>query len=170
MNIEEKDLSLCESLLYISPTLPIIGTFIVKSEILPSLPVLQNIYDTGLLSELLLCDDFIYIKSKTSADLADLKLLTMAEISDYIDSEPTQIYADTDNTNLKIDLLLKVIIAPLLQKDGGDIEQISYKENILSVRFLGKCQNCPYAQRTLKNHVQKNLQRYLPQIREVILT
>ena len=66
-------------------------------------------------------------------------------------------------------MILKFIIAPFLNKDGGDIEFVSLSNNIVSVKFLGKCNGCPYAMRTLKERVEKNLIRYIPKIREAIL-
>lgn len=169
MNVAQKNLSSSEALLYITPSLPIIGTFLFSPENQNNLPLLENIAATDMAKTLLLTADFLYLKSNSSQSLEELKLLAMAEIDDYISSSPEEKTADTGLTETKIDILIKTIIAPFLQKDGGNLEQISYDNGLLKVRFLGKCQTCPYAQRTLKSHVEKNLQRYLPQIREVTL-
>jgi len=169
MNVAQKNLSPKEALLYITPALPIIGTFLFSRQNKNNLPLLENIADSNLAETLLLTSDFLYVKSVSPQTLEDLKFLAMAEIDDYASSSPEEITADTDLAETKIDILIKVIIAPFLQKDGGNLEQIAYHNGILKVRFLGKCQTCPYAQRTLKSHVEKNLQHYLPQIREVIL-
>lgn len=169
MNVAQKNLSSTEALLYINPPLPIIGTFLFLPERQNNLSLLENIATTDMAETLLLTADFLYLKSKSSQTLEDLKLLVMAEIDDYISSSPEEKTADTDSVETKIDILIKTIVAPFLQKDGGNLEQISYDNGILKVRFLGKCQTCPYAERTLKSHVEKNLQRYLPQIREVTL-
>lgn len=169
MNVAQKNLSPTEALLYIAPSLPLIGTFLFFKDHRDTLPVLENIADTNLAETLLLTSDFLYLKSNTPQSLENLKLSAMAEIDDYLSSCPKEETATIDSTEIKIDILIKTIIAPFLQKDGGDLKQETYNNGVLKVRFLGKCQTCPYAHRTLKSHVEKNLQHYLPQIREVVL-
>ena len=169
MNVAQKNLSPTEALLYVTPPLPLIGTFLFLKDSQNTLPVLENIADTNLAETLLLTSDFLYLKSKTPQSLEDLKLSAMAELDDYLVSSPKEETAATDLTEIKIDILIKTIIAPFLQKDGGNLKQEAYDNGVLKVRFLGKCQTCPYAHRTLKSHVEKNLQHYLPQIREVVL-
>ena len=169
MKIEHKKISNTETLFYFPTSLPILGTFYADSAILPQHQLLETIFRSTLAKSLLLTSDFIYINSLTPENTEDLELITLAEIDEYITSSPCQQTADENNTELKIKLLLKTVIAPFLQRDGGDIELISYNAGIANVHFLGKCQGCPYAKQTLKNHVEKNLIHYIPQIREVVL-
>ena len=169
MKIEKKKISENESLFYFSTPLPITGTFCAKKNIPAPNTLLNNIYQTNLAEIILLTTDFIYIKAINTHALADLELLTLAEVDDYCSVPLSPQIADNEHTEDKIEIILKTVIAPFLQADGGDIEFISYQNNILSVHFLGKCQGCPYAQRTLQNHVTKNLIHYLPQIKEVKL-
>ena len=124
---------------------------------------------SGLAAELLLTESFIYLRSIGSGTTEDLEALALAEINDYTPATASIITADENHTEAKIKIILKTIIAPFLQKDGGDIEFLSFKDGTAVVRFLGKCHGCPYAQRTLKERVEKNLIRWLPQVREVIL-
>lgn len=49
----------------------------------------------------------------------------------------------TDPEIQKIDAILDEEIRPALQADGGDIEVISLKENILTLNYLGACGGCP---------------------------
>lgn len=44
---------------------------------------------------------------------------------------------------LKIEEILDKTIRPGLQGDGGDIEALTYKENILMVKYQGACGTCP---------------------------
>ncbi|MBR5598946.1 MAG: NifU family protein [Alphaproteobacteria bacterium] len=74
-----------------------------------------------------------------------------------------------ENMTHKITKILKLIIAPFLNKDGGDIEFSSYENNTVYVKFLGKCNGCPYAARTLKERVEKNLVSYLPEVKKAEL-
>ncbi|MBR2273895.1 MAG: NifU family protein [Alphaproteobacteria bacterium] len=133
-------------------------------------PLLQAIAQTNLCQSCLLTADFIIIAALDESKLPDLELITLAEISDYLSSAPQPQVAENDEMIIKIKKLLSTIIAPFLQHDGGDIEFVSYGDNRVYVHFLGKCQGCPYASRTLKEHVEKKLRHYLPHIQEVILT
>lgn len=166
MKIEQKKLTNTATLLFFTAPLPIIGTFCsLKDEH----PLLQNIFHENLAKTLLLTADFLYLESKTPADLPDLEMLAIAEIDDYLSLPPTQQTAPNTDIKTKIDLILKLIIAPILQKDGGDIKLIDYDKGTVSVRFLGKCNGCPYATKTLKERVEKNLIRYLPEVKEAVL-
>jgi Fe-S cluster biogenesis protein NfuA len=168
MQIEKKQLSDTESILFFVHTLSILGTSIATKNIPASLELLKNIFDTKLADTILLTSDFIYIKSQTAEELPDLEMLSLAEIDDFT-KQNIQINTPITNTTEKIEIILKTIIAPFLQKDGGDIRLAQYSNNIVYVNFLGKCHGCPYAQRTLKERVEKNLIRYLPEIKEVSL-
>lgn len=169
MKIEQKKLSPTETLFYFPISLPIRGTFYCDFKILPQHQLLKSVFQSKQAKASLLTSDFIYIESHNTKDIEDLELITLAEIDEYLSLPSSQQTADEDHIESKIKLLIKTIISPFLQRDGGDIELVSYKTDTVKVRFLGKCQGCPYAEQTLKNHVEKNLIHYLPQIKEVIL-
>lgn len=130
---------------------------------------LTELATSGFASELLLTESFMYLHSTEPGTAEDLETLALAEIDDYAPPADAVITAKEDYTETKIKIILKTIIATFLQKDGGDIEFRSFDNGTAVVRFLGKCQGCPYAQRTLKERVEKNLIRWLPQVREVVL-
>jgi NifU-like protein len=121
------------------------------------------------MSEALLTSDFIYLKGKSSEQLSDLVMLAGAELDDYTTSQNSVGVAPVSDIEVKIKLILRLVISPLLKKDGGNIELVEYANNVVKVRFLGKCQGCPYAQNTLKNHVEKKMIQYLPYISKVEL-
>jgi Fe-S cluster biogenesis protein NfuA len=54
-----------------------------------------------------------------------------------------------------------------LQRDGGDIELIEVKDSVVYVRLKGACGTCPMATLTLKNWVEANLKREIPEIKSV---
>lgn len=171
MIIEQKRLSPQEITLFFPKRFPINGIIYYNSkqpQYTEHFELLDNILECGEIETLLLTENFIYLQSKTPNTLEDIEALTLAEISEYDFSAP-KINAAPKDTEAKIKLILSIIVAPFLQKDGGDIELLSYNNGTAIVHFLGKCQGCPYAQRTLKERVEKNLIYYLPEVREVIL-
>lgn len=169
MVIEQKNISSTETLLFFPEPLPIRGTFYHTAQTPEPLSFLQNIADTKMAETILLTADFLYLQSTSPQTLDDLSSIALAETDDFITSQPTAQIASEQNTPQKICLILKTIVAPFLQKDGGDIEFVSFSNGIVSVHFLGKCHGCPYAEKTLKSRVEKNLIRYLPEVREAVL-
>ena len=167
MIIEHKSLSPSSCILYFSNPFSFHGTFYSSDKENLPLP-LKNIIETSLVKDFLLTSDFIYILANSSQDLEPLKAITLAEFDDF-DNIRTSHIAPLSNLTNKINLILSLIIAPHLQRDGGNIELTSINDNTITVRFLGKCHGCPYAMRTLKEHVEKNITRYLPHIKEVKL-
>ena len=54
-----------------------------------------------------------------------------------------------------------------LKADGGDIELVEIKDNVVYVKLKGACGSCPMATLTLKNWVEANLKREIPEISSV---
>jgi Fe-S cluster biogenesis protein NfuA len=54
-----------------------------------------------------------------------------------------------------------------LQRDGGDIELVEIKDSVVYVRLKGACGSCPMSTLTLKNWVETNLKRDIPEISAV---
>lgn len=69
----------------------------------------------------------------------------------------------------------KLIIATLdkirhfLQRDGGDVEFVSFDEGVVYVRLHGACQDCAYANSDIKDLVEVVLQEEVPGVTEVRL-
>ena len=59
-------------------------------------------------------------------------------------------------------------IRPFLESDGGNIELISIKKNVVKVKLLGNCVSCSVNQMTLKNGVELTIKKFAPQIEQVI--
>ena len=59
-------------------------------------------------------------------------------------------------------------IRPFLESDGGNIELISIKNNVVKVKLLGNCVSWSVNQMTLKNGVEMTIKKFAPQIEEVI--
>ena len=54
-----------------------------------------------------------------------------------------------------------------LQRDGGDIELVELKDNVVYVKLKGACGTCPMSTLTLKNWVEANLKKEIPEISAV---
>lgn len=54
-----------------------------------------------------------------------------------------------------------------LMADGGNIELVDIKNNVIFVKLKGACGTCPMATLTLKNWVEKTLKSEIPEIEEV---
>ena len=168
MIIETQKLSPTELIIYFPTPMRIIGC-LHNNDQLPQCDTIKNINSINLAKEILLTSDFLYLKSNSEDSLEILKSFSLSELDDFYASA-SELIASSENIKQKIQLILKLIVAPYLKKDGGDIELVSYQNNTTYVRFLGKCNGCPYAMKTLKERVEKNLIRYLPEMQEAVLT
>jgi NifU-like protein len=57
----------------------------------------------------------------------------------------------------KIEKVIDDYIRPMLQKDGGDLEIVDIKDNVVYCRLNGTCASCAAAGKTLKMLVETNL-------------
>ena len=67
----------------------------------------------------------------------------------------------------RIELALEEI-RPFLQNDGGDIVLVSVEQDKVIVRLEGACVDCSVNQMTLKSGVAMTIQKYAPEIKEVV--
>jgi len=73
-----------------------------------------------------------------------LKELMPTHNADYNDPNPeAERRKNLSPELLEIELILDKTIRPGLQGDGGDIQALTYKDNILMVKYQGSCGTCP---------------------------
>lgn len=65
----------------------------------------------------------------------------------------------------KIEMILDTI-RPSLQMDGGDVSFISFNEEtgVLQVRLEGHCAHCPMSTITLKQGIEAEIMKQLPNV------
>lgn len=63
------------------------------------------------------------------------------------------------------DVLNKVRVG--LKSEGGDIELIDIKDNIVYVKLKGACGTCPMSTLTMKNWVESTIKKEIPEIKAV---
>lgn len=61
-------------------------------------------------------------------------------------------------------------VRPGLQADGGDVQFVEWDEKTgtVSVQLLGMCHGCPMSQITLKQGIEVELKKDIPEIKEVV--
>ena len=60
------------------------------------------------------------------------------------------------------------MIRPAVQLDEGDVELVDVSEDgIVRVRFHGACVGCPSSAVTLQQGIERNLKRYVPEVKSV---
>jgi Fe-S cluster biogenesis protein NfuA len=72
----------------------------------------------------------------------------------------------------KIEEKIKKIIEklrPSLQMDGGDLNFINFDETegLLKVEMMGRCAHCPMSLITLKQGIEREIVKAVPQVKEV---
>jgi Fe-S cluster biogenesis protein NfuA len=75
------------------------------------------------------------------------------------------------NNKEMLEKINKIIdqLRPFLQSDGGDMEVIEITDdNVVKVKLLGACEDCPFSMQTLKAGVEQALKKEIPEIKEVI--
>ena len=59
-------------------------------------------------------------------------------------------------------------IRPFLKQDGGDVEFISYDNNVVKLRFLGACSTCSISHLTMKAGIEESIKKLLPEVESVL--
>jgi Fe-S cluster biogenesis protein NfuA len=54
-----------------------------------------------------------------------------------------------------------------LKSEGGDIELIDIKDNVVYVKLKGACGTCPMSTLTMKNWVEASIKKEIPEITSV---
>ena len=54
-----------------------------------------------------------------------------------------------------------------LKSEGGDIELVDIKDNVVYVRLKGACSTCPMSNLTMKNWVESTIKKEVPEISSV---
>ena len=54
-----------------------------------------------------------------------------------------------------------------LKSEGGDIELVDVKDNVVYVRLKGACGTCPMSVLTMKNWVESSIKKEIPEITAV---
>lgn len=83
------------------------------------------------------------------------------------DSDSNQVNENDSEIIKEIKQLITDKIRPTIQEDGGDLEFVSFEDNIVRVRLQGACTSCPSSVVTLKNGIRNMLQYHIPEVEDV---
>lgn len=64
--------------------------------------------------------------------------------------------------------LLDEYVKPAVERDGGAIDFLGYKDQIVHVMMKGSCAGCPSSTMTLKQGIENLLKQHFPEISSVI--
>ncbi len=56
---------------------------------------------------------------------------------------------------------------PFLISDGGNLEFVKYENNVVYVKLLGACSECPMMDITLKDGIEQLIINEIPEVKEV---
>lgn len=134
-------------------------------------PLAESLFDLGGINAVLITPDSVSVTKNQDVSWGDIKPLVLAEIMDFLTSGAQIVIEDESEKEEdlieKINGLLNARIRPAIQRDGGDIVLRKFEGGIAYVELQGKCVGCPYAQRTLKDGVEKILKTYIPEVKAV---
>ena len=77
-----------------------------------------------------------------------------------------------EKNNEDVVLHIKKIIShlrPYIMGDGGDIEFVSYEDNIVYIRLLGACVGCSLIDTTLNNGIKNWIMEEVPTVKDVVM-
>ncbi len=78
----------------------------------------------------------------------------------------------SDKNNNIEEKIKKVLekIRPAMHADGGDVEFVAWhpENGIVEVQLMGMCVGCPMSQITLKQGIEAELKKHIPEVEEVI--
>jgi Fe-S cluster biogenesis protein NfuA len=77
--------------------------------------------------------------------------------------------SDQPELETQIEEVINIHIRPYIEADGGQINFVEMRDNIVYVELAGACGTCPSAKMTLKGGVEAILKRRFPEIISVEL-
>ncbi|MGI6400784.1 MAG: iron-sulfur cluster assembly scaffold protein [Thermoguttaceae bacterium] len=92
-----------------------------------------------------------------------------AEENSFVDPQEEYANASPYQRAKLVERTIEEEVRPILQRDGGDLEIVDIKDNLIYVTFTGACDGCDSAALTLDMYVSTTLQTLLDPNIEVVL-
>ncbi len=140
--------------------------------------LIKNLLKFDGVELVLVSEKFISVKKNDDVKWNSLKPSIISTINDYVEKNKKPILTKSDNNKSEVikkedsvvDEIKKVLdskIRPAVEKDGGDIKFVSFKDGTVKVELRGSCSGCPSSIVTLKNGVQNLLRHYVKEVKNV---
>lgn len=60
------------------------------------------------------------------------------------------------------------MVRPHLLSDGGNIELVDVRDGIVKLKLVGACGGCPMSMMTLKNFIEREIKKQVPEVKQVV--
>lgn len=145
-------------------------------------PLAARLFAIDGIAGIMLGSDFIAVSCRADGNpdalWADLRPILLGAIMDHYESgdpvllsgqdhDDSDTKADDDPIIVAIRELIDMRVRPAVARDGGDIIFRGFRDGVVLLHLRGACDGCPSAAMTLKHGIEKLLQHYIPEVREV---
>lgn len=145
-------------------------------------PLSTSLFDFDYVERVFIASNFISVTKKSEVQWVEIIPELRGFIKTYLESgdkvftempekkKVEKVEGKTgDSTELeaKIIELLDNYVRPAVEQDGGNIDFVSFKEGVVTVRLQGSCSGCPSATVTLKSGIESLLKRMVPEVTSV---
>ncbi len=140
-------------------------------------PFIKELLGFNGIELILLSKNFLSVKKSKEASWKELKPMVISHLNHYFENnhdpilqnklESEYAQSNSDDTIKKINDVLNTKIRPAVERDGGDIKFVSFKDGVVKVELQGSCSGCPSSLITLKQGVQNLLKHYVKEVNSV---
>ncbi len=140
-------------------------------------PLALRLFGITGVNRVFLSTEFVSISKADDTDWNMLKPLVLVALMEHLSIEQPIIDAnyydndeqagDDDEITAQIKELLEERVRPMVAMDGGDIIFDRFENGVVYVQMQGACSGCPSSTATLKIGIERMLQHYIPEVKEV---
>lgn len=140
-------------------------------------PIAKKLFSFDYVDRVFIMSNFITITKNNQVHWDNIKLELRNFIKKHIEDgnkiveiKPQEKKKLSSNKEIdkKIINILDEYIKPAVEQDGGAIQFESFKKGTVKVSLQGACSGCPSSMITLKSGIEKLLQRFVPEVKEVV--
>ena len=129
-------------------------------------PLAKGIYEIEGIVSVFYMDKFVTIEKEPEKNWGEIQRTFVEFIKSFDKSlippeEELETYSPGEDTDIlnKITEIIDTRVRPALAGDGGGLDIIDYKENTLTIRYMGACGTCPSAIRGTLVAIENLLRR-----------
>ncbi len=142
-------------------------------------PLAKALFKIKGIKSMLFGIDFITINKEETQEWNILKAEILGTIMEHFTARmpvmggahattPSPILNEDDSEIVKeIKEIIETRVRPSVAQDGGDITFYNFEDGIVYVELKGACSGCPSSSITLKSGIERLLQHYVPEVKEI---